>query len=336
MGVGSGEAFYGCAAMLCSIMDVFYTGDLNTHAQHVKEALGFITKFKTPGLRSFVDSLGIAINTLQGKNSLRNAVSEIKSMDQKNNQTLTSVFNCIIEWTEFNLDLVDISTSPVQRLRSILDYESEFNANLQNHIMLKIFVFISAIKLIQTYQRALDEEADFKLQISAAITRFEERISQWAKLNSDYKNWNCLIKAETAAYIDKNQTQAFVMYNKAIKYASEGEFIHEVALAHELLAKYQYSCNNPEDADRSMTQSYLAYKKWGAYGKTAILASKHEHIRKLEEDMRNKELDTLGTDTINQKVKDVKIDESIAKALFGKADADCTAVLSVVLQNVRA
>ncbi|KAL0488460.1 hypothetical protein AKO1_015644 [Acrasis kona] len=333
MGVGSGEAFYGCVAMVCSIMDIFYVGDLNTHAQHVKEALDFITKFKTPGIRSFVDSLEIAINTLQGKTSLRDAVSEIKSMDQKNNQTLTSIFNCIIEWTEFNLDLVDISCSPVERLRSILDYENEFNTNLQNHIMLKLFVFVSAIKLIQTYRRAVDEEADFKLQISAAITRFEERISQWAKLNADYKNWNCLIKAETAAYIDKDQTQAFLMYNKAIKYANEGEFIHEVALAHELLANYQYSCNNPDDADRSMTQSYLAYKKWGAYGKTAILASKYEHIRKLEDDLQKKELDTLGTDTINQKVKDIKIDESIAKALFGKADTDCTAVLSVVLQN---
>ncbi|KAL0482466.1 hybrid signal transduction histidine kinase dhkG [Acrasis kona] len=324
MGVESGEACYGCFAMLGSITDVFYVGgELNAHVQHVKDAYSFITKFKTPSIRSFVDIVEIAIITLQGKTSLHNAVQEIKSLDQKNNPCLTSAFNCVIEWIDFTLNLVDISCPPVQRLQSILDYENEFNSTLQNHIMLKLF----------THRDVANEEAELKIQLATAITRFEERISQWAKLNADYKNWNCLIKAEEAAYIDNNQTQAFVMYNKAIKYANEGDFVHEVALAHELFAKYQYSCNNPDDADRSMAQSYLAYKKWGAYGKTAMLASKHEHIRKLEEDLQKKELETLGTDTINQKVKDIKIDESIAKALFGKADADCTAVLSVVLQN---
>ncbi|KAL0486932.1 RTP1 [Acrasis kona] len=333
MGVESGEAFYGCASMLGFIADLFYVSDLNAHVQHLKEAFNFITKFKTTVLRTYVDSLEIAINTLQGKTLLKNAVLEIKSMDQKNNPSLSSFFSCVIEWIGFTLNLVDISSTPEQILQSILDCESEINFSLQNHVMSKIFTFISAIKLIQAYRSAVD---DVKIRLSTAITRFEGKISQWAKLNADYKNWKYLVKAETAAYIDKNIIQASAMYNKAIKYANEGDFTHEVALAHELFAKYQYSCNNPDDADRSMTQSYLAYKKWGAYAKIAMMASENEHIRKLEEDIQNKDLNTLGTDTINQKVKDIKIDESIAKAIFGKADADCTAVLSVVLQNVRA
>ncbi|KAL0477907.1 histidine protein kinase [Acrasis kona] len=333
MGVESGEVFYGCAAKIASLMDIIFLGDLNAHAQHVKEAFSFIAKFKTPGLGTFIESLEIAINTLQGRTSLHDAVQQIKSIDQNINLAVTSSMNLVVEWMDFTLNLVDSSSTPIQILHRILDSEKEFNLALPNHIMLKAFVFFSLIKMIQTYRKAEHEDDVFKSEVSIAITRFEKKISQWAKLNDDYKNWNCLVKAETAAYIDKDQAQAFAMYNKAIKYSNEGDFTHEVALAHELFAKYQYSCNKFDDADKSMTQSYLAYKKWGAYAKTAMIASKHEHIRNLEEELQKKELDTLGTDTINQKVKDIKIDESIAKALFGKADTDCTAVLSVVLQN---
>ncbi|MEB3341566.1 AAA family ATPase [Okeania sp.] len=105
-----------------------------------------------------------------------------------------------------------------------------------------------------------------------------------------------LVEAEKHRVLH-NYLQAIEFYEQAIAIATENEYIHEVAIANELAAKFYLEWNKETIAQAYLIKAYYAYAQWGAVAKLKYLEKCYGDILKPLQQESNL-TSSLTTDTV--------------------------------------
>ncbi|WP_160689285.1 diguanylate cyclase [Clostridium sp. C2-6-12] len=117
-----------------------------------------------------------------------------------------------------------------------------------------------------------------KQQIMHKISSNEKRLKKWAQdAPNNFLNKLYLVKAEKARILGQT-SKAIDYYEKAIKIASENNYIQEEALSNELAAKYYLSLENKRIAKMYFEQSIYCYNLWGAKAKSNNIIQSYSNI----------------------------------------------------------
>ncbi len=103
------------------------------------------------------------------------------------------------------------------------------------------------------------------------------KIEFWLQFSpTNFENKLFLLKAENEASL-LNVDKARAFYEASIKAASDFGRIHEKGLAYEFMGNFLSSVSiDPSGAKECIKMAHSCYLQWGAFGKAAILSTKHE------------------------------------------------------------
>ncbi len=107
------------------------------------------------------------------------------------------------------------------------------------------------------------------------VVVLQKKMKHWA-VNSpgNYQHKYDLVEAEKARVLGQSE-KAALYYDRAVKGASENEYIHEAALANELAAEFYRAGDRPKVAETYLIEAYYGYLHWGATAKVKHLESEY-------------------------------------------------------------
>ncbi|WP_318780878.1 trifunctional serine/threonine-protein kinase/ATP-binding protein/sensor histidine kinase [Dendronalium phyllosphericum] len=138
-----------------------------------------------------------------------------------------------------------------------------------------IFNFYDSLARLAVYPNSQESEQNAILD---RVQTNQEKMQKWAHhapMNFLHKFY--LVEAEKHRVLDE-KIEAIEMYDRAIAFAKENEYINEEALALELTAKFYLSWGKEAIAKTYMTDAYYAYMRWGAIAKFKDLESKYPQL----------------------------------------------------------
>ncbi|MEM9488434.1 MAG: GAF domain-containing protein, partial [Myxococcota bacterium] len=116
-----------------------------------------------------------------------------------------------------------------------------------------------------------DMSEDERASYWPVVERLAARAARWAEsCPANFENRYLLIQAEMAR-IRGEDYRAMELYDRAIRSASDNDYIHNVALASELAARLYYNRGRKKLARVYLDDARRAYHEWGAAGKVAQL-----------------------------------------------------------------
>ncbi|WP_271253184.1 GAF domain-containing protein [Pseudanabaena sp. Chao 1811] len=100
-----------------------------------------------------------------------------------------------------------------------------------------------------------------------------DKLSSWAvHAPTNFAHRCDLVRAEMARVMDQKM-EAMDLYDQAIAFAKENQYIHEEALANELAAKFYLGYGKTTIAKAYMQEARQGYLQWGAFAKVKHLES---------------------------------------------------------------
>lgn len=103
----------------------------------------------------------------------------------------------------------------------------------------------------------------------------QKKLKKWAKFApmNHLHHWH-LVEAEYMRVIGQPD-KAMTHYDSAIEWANKNAFIHEEALAYELVSRFHIAQNHQRFASYDLIQAHYLYSKWGAQGKAMQLVNSY-------------------------------------------------------------
>ncbi|MEP6516586.1 AAA family ATPase [Microcoleus vaginatus] len=153
--------------------------------------------------------------------------------------------------------------------------------------------FYESLAQLSFYSNASFEEQKHCLK---TVTANQKNMKKWAyhaPMNHSHK-FN-LVEAERYRVIGKD-ARAIDCYDRAIALAKENEYIHEVALAYELAAKFYLSRGKELTAKAYMQEARYCYQLWGAVAKVKDLETRYPQLFTIDKPI-NKAISTTVSTT---------------------------------------
>ncbi|MEO5970867.1 MAG: serine/threonine-protein kinase PknK, partial [Bdellovibrionia bacterium] len=141
--------------------------------------------------------------------------------------------------------------------------------------MIDYFYFYSLAVAADFKRVSADKQAEY-LKI---LLENQERFSTWTKnCPSNFLCYLALLSAEIER-VQGRDLEAIRFYNQAIQSSIQERFIHNEALAYELLAKFYLNLGFQPLAHLCLTESVSCYALWGAQGKVQHLQKSYSHLK---------------------------------------------------------
>ncbi|MEG3910636.1 AAA family ATPase [Microcoleus sp. w2-18bC1] len=153
--------------------------------------------------------------------------------------------------------------------------------------------FYESLAQLSFYSNASQNEKKHCLK---KVTANQKKMKKWAHhapMNHLHK-FN-LVEAERYRVIGKD-ARAIDYYDRAISLAKENEYIHEVALAYELAAKFYLSRGKELTAKAYMQEARYCYQLWGAVAKVKDLETRYPQLFTIDRPT-NKNISTTTSTT---------------------------------------
>jgi predicted ATPase/signal transduction histidine kinase/tRNA A-37 threonylcarbamoyl transferase component Bud32/ActR/RegA family two-component response regulator len=169
--------------------------------------------------------------------------------------------------------------------------------------------FLPVHNLFYSLSLLSNDDVSNRLKI---VDKNQEILKQWAH----YAPENCqhkydLVEAEKARVLGE-PWKAIQLYEKAIIGARENEYLHEEALAYELLAEFYAAHNMEKLVQTYIIEAHYHYKQWGATAKLTQLEQKYPQFFVQSSSIQQESvLSTSVTSTTSSKALDLN---SVMKA----------------------
>lgn len=197
--------------------------------------------------------------------------------EQFNEETMLPV----LEKSQNNLAIFVVYLSKLWLNYLFKDYaKSAENAiaasNYSEAVMSMMYVPIHnlyySLALLALYPTASKSEQNKYLKKVASL---QKKMKHWA-LNSpgNYQHKYDLVEAEKARVLGQYE-KAAMYYDRAVKGASENEYLHEAALANERAAEFYLANGRNKVAEIYLIDAYYGYIHWGATAKVKHLESEY-------------------------------------------------------------
>jgi signal transduction histidine kinase/GAF domain-containing protein len=149
-------------------------------------------------------------------------------------------------------------------------------SNYSEAVMATMYVplhnFYYSLTLLALYPKSSKNEQKNYFKKVASL---QKKMKHWA-VNSpgNYQHKYDLVEAEKARVLGQYE-KAAMYYDRAVKGASDHEYIHEAALANELAAEFYLACDRKKVAQVYLIDAYYGYIHWGATAKVKHLESEY-------------------------------------------------------------
>jgi len=149
---------------------------------------------------------------------------------------------------------------------------SNYSEAVMSMLYVPIHNFYYSLALLALYPTASKSEQNKHLKKVASL---QKKMKHWA-LNSpgNYQHKYDLVEAEKARVLGQYE-KAAMYYDRAVKGASENEYLHEAALANERAAEFYLAGDRPKVAEIYLIDAYYGYIHWGATAKVKHLESEY-------------------------------------------------------------
>ncbi len=152
--------------------------------------------------------------------------------------------------------------------------DSELHAVI-GHITLPEYHFYRALNQCQRASRSAGEQ---KWRMLKQARRHVKKLQTWAKHNHyNFYHKHCLAHAEIYR-LERNDHQAFQLYERAIQSATDNGFIQDAAIAKELAARFYLSQDSKRVALTYLLDAVEDYRKWDAEGKLKHLQTEFDTV----------------------------------------------------------
>lgn len=155
--------------------------------------------------------------------------------------------------------------------------------------------FYEALSLLAVYEKASSKD---RRKYMKRINKNIRQLKKWSKDAPENFQHKCdLLKAEKMR-VNKNFNGIGLIYDKAIKGASENQFIHEEAIIHELAGNYYMGLNSEHLTEYYLKASYNAFREWGAAAKLIRLEQDYpQYVSGVTRGDRPSQEETVNTDS---------------------------------------
>lgn len=172
-------------------------------------------------------------------------------------------------WKAFLLYLGDQFESVIALAKFMDIYASIY----PSHIYWQSYYFYYALSLA-----AVSNINEKKERCKTTLTKLQRKIQIWANICPvNFLHKHLLLEAEIARLTNRNGDAA-ELYEKAIAAASKNEYLHEIAIANELAAKFYLQIDEKRIAAAYMRESYRLYGEWGSVVKLNLLKKKYPDL----------------------------------------------------------
>jgi len=140
------------------------------------------------------------------------------------------------------------------------------------------YYFYHSLTLIANLEQlspSQQQEALEKIQAN------QQKFKQWSEnCPANFLTKYLLVEAELARF-SQRFFEAVDLYEQAISSAQEAGLIQNVALSHELTAKFWLTHGKPKYANIHLREAYYSYQRWGAIRKIEQLETQYSQLKQL-------------------------------------------------------
>ena len=149
---------------------------------------------------------------------------------------------------------------------------SNYSEAVMGMMYVPLHNFYYSLALLALYPTASKFEQKKYLKKVASL---QKKMKHWAvKSPRNYQHKYDLVEAEKARVLGQYE-KAALYYDRAVKGASENEYIHEEALANERAAEFYLARGRNKVAQSYLIDAYYGYIHWGATAKVKHLESEY-------------------------------------------------------------
>jgi hypothetical protein len=291
-GLESGEVYYSSLARAYHATGIFFTDIPLSHASaYVNEHSGYLEKIKDKDTGAVLSAFGVLLKTLQIAFYDMDDTTAVNVMKDKNNLYALTEYNVLKSYMLYVLTDGDNKKEKLHEAQKcILEAYAHINL-IKGRFIESVLNMLMVLVPAAVYDT---EDADTH-QIETQV--YLNRLASWVEVcpqnfapmyliaAAELKRIEA-IKFEESSNILKSivtvntaRLQAADLYNRAIAAAEEAGYTFLVALCNELCAKFiLQSKHYPNQKNLShfyIEKSFMAYKRWEAFGKCATLGQKY-------------------------------------------------------------
>jgi PAS domain S-box-containing protein len=149
---------------------------------------------------------------------------------------------------------------------------SNYSEAVMSMMYVPIHNFYYSLSLLALYPTASKNEQKKYLKTVASL---QKKMKHWAvNCPGNYQHKYDLVEAEKARVLGQYE-KAALYYDRAVKGASDHEYIHEAALANERAAEFYLAGDRQKVAEIYLIDAYYGYIHWGATAKVKHLESEY-------------------------------------------------------------
>ena len=209
--------------------------------------------------------------------------------------------------------------------------------------------FYSCLTIAATY--ADESNAETQSRMLEHFDKYANAIALWSEHCSDnFRHKSLLIQAEESRFKKQEMLATLALYDAAIESATQYGYVNNVALSHELKARFWLERSQKPYALIDLGQAIERYRKWGAIGKVQQLLDEFPELMEVaqptpssksrESSTKRKEsrTGTLISDSLSSDKLDLESIYKSAVAISGKVEWDglVESMLSITMESVGA
>ena len=162
-----------------------------------------------------------------------------------------------------------------QQAADYADVANSYKDSVKAMFVGTLFYFYSSLLYLALCKSASETEQSQYLE---KVVANQEKFKEWSNYSpANHLHKFYLVEAEQHRVLG-NKAEAIEYYDCAICGAKENSFIHEVALANELAAKFYLEWGKEKIAQSYMTEAYYAYSHWGNKAKVDDLEQRYPQL----------------------------------------------------------
>jgi PAS domain S-box-containing protein len=250
--------------------------DIATHEQSIAENLHLLEPFReTPlhyryllGLQYYQNLLGRAADPCQMIGDAYDERRLLPLHQRENDRTTLFYLACHQLILSYLFGCYD-------RARDAARLAAEYRDGGAGTPLIPVLCFYDSLACLARYPSAQGAEAAALLQTAAVNQR---KLRQWARLGPANHQHRCTLVEAEQARVAGDHAKARELYDDAIRQAQDSDYLMELAVTHELAARFYLAIDQPAYAATHLRAAHGAYRTWGALGKVQQLENAYPQV----------------------------------------------------------
>jgi diguanylate cyclase (GGDEF)-like protein/PAS domain S-box-containing protein len=269
-GLESGDLQYAGYIIAWELFHTLYQGNpLQYVLSEASKALFFTQKTKNQFSTDIILGIQRIVFNLKGIDAYRQQITEAQYLEKcQQHQNLICLYAILKSQLFYLEDKPNEALKSAQEAENKLAFIRGFVSKAEHHF----YESLSLTALYPSVSSELQQQFWMKLQTN------QRQMKIWMdNCPENFQHKYLLIAAEMAR-LNGDELEALALYKQAIESAEQNHFIHQIALANELVAKFWLAKGFETCAKTHLTEAHYGYQLWGALRKVNQLEEKYPFL----------------------------------------------------------